>query len=120
MKFRRKPHNWDGNASSYRSPVVIPRSLHRESINLYSGNDAASNAMIRGDCADDAPSSMIQTFWKMGEELGLDVRIGRVVPEVDPADLPTSKPEIHSPIRERVQLRGLFKMLRTSIGNYAD
>ena len=60
--------------------------LRGRRLNLYIDNDTASNALIRGDCADAFLAAMIKAFWELAEKLQIDICTGRVGSAVNPAD----------------------------------
>ena len=85
--------------------------LRGKRVNLYIGNDTASNTMIRGDCADPFLAAMIKTFWKLAEKLQVDIWISRVGSTVNPADLPTRNKTLPFPIQLNIQFKSLFALL---------
>ena len=85
--------------------------LRHKRINLYIDNDTASNTLIRGDCADAFLAAMIIAFWKLAEELQVDVWIGRVGSPANPADLPTRNKTLPFPIKRSIQFKSLFALL---------
>ena len=85
--------------------------IRHKRINLYIDNDASSNTLIRGDCADAFLEAMIKDFWKLAGKLQVDVWIGRAGSPVNPADLPTRNKTIPFPIKRSIQFENLFSSL---------
>ena len=54
---------------------------------------------------------MIKDFWKLPDELGVDIWIGRVGSKVNPVDLPTREKHLPFPTRRRVHFKNLFALL---------
>ena len=70
-------------------------------------NDAASNTLIRGDCADPFLAAMIKAFWKLAENPQLDVWIGRVGSKVNPTDLTARREKLPFELKRRVRFGNL-------------
>ena len=86
------------------------RFLRSKRINLYVDNDAASTALIRGDCADAFLSATIKVFRKLVEKLQLDIWVGRVGTSVNPAGLPTRKKNPPFPVESSIPFKSLFSL----------
>ena len=55
---------------------------------FYLDSNNATEALQRGDSCDSFISAMAANFWKLAQWLGTAVRIGRVRPKLNAADLP--------------------------------
>ena len=89
----------------------FPKLLRGKRINLYVDNDTVSNALIRGDCSEAFLAAMVKTFWKLAEELSLDIWVGRVGSKVNPADLPTRHQKLPFKAKLSTHFTGLFALM---------
>ena len=88
---------------------------HHKRINIYMDNDPAANALIRGDCSNPFLTSMVCIFRKLVGDLSLDVWIGRVGSQVNPADLPTRGAKIPFDAPLTAQFKNLYKLLNGAL-----
>ena len=92
-----------------------PTAFEGKRVNIYIDNDAASNALIRGDCSDPVLAAMIRAFWEKAERLSLDVWIGRVGSAANPADRPARRKKLPFKVLKRVQFNSPFHLICTTL-----
>ena len=113
-KFNKNPISGMEMPAPLELIVDAPNLLRNKSGNLYIDSDTALNALIMGDCPDEALSDTIRSFWKKAEHLCLDIWIGRVHSKVNPSEISERNKSSPFVVLRGVHFRGIFKLLYTT------
>lgn len=84
-------------------------------VNLYIGNNAEYNSIVRGDGANPFIAAMVCVFWERAEALPLDVWVGRVGSKMNPSALPTRHTKLPFSSTKAVQFTYLYKILSETL-----